>query len=54
MKKIGLYRIRQTQNDNAYVVQLPSNLDISLIFNVSDMYEFHGDVGDIEVLEVSK
>lgn len=42
-KKIGPYKILKKINDNAYEVELPSGLDISPVFNISDLYTFHGD-----------
>ena len=42
-KKIGPSQILKKKNDNAYKVDLPSNLDISLVFNTSYLYIFHGD-----------
>lgn len=48
LKKIGPCRILEKRNNNAYKVGLPDNLDISPIFNVSDLYAFHGDDEDVE------
>ena len=46
-KKIGPCKILRKINDNVYKVDLPIDLDISPVFNVSDLYIFHGDsVGD--------
>jgi hypothetical protein len=46
-KKIGPCKILKKINDNAYKVYLLANLDISLMFNVFDLYIFHGDdLGD--------
>ncbi|KAH9319839.1 hypothetical protein KI387_021608, partial [Taxus chinensis] len=42
-KKIGPCKIVKKINDNAYEVELPGNFDISPVFNVSDLYSFHGD-----------
>jgi hypothetical protein len=42
-KKIGPCQILKKINDNAYKVDLLANLDISLVFNTSDLYIFHGD-----------
>jgi hypothetical protein len=46
-KKIGSCKILKKINDNSYKVNLPVDLDISLVFNVSDFYIFHGgNLGD--------
>ena len=39
-KKIGPCQILKKINDNAYKVDLPTNLDISPIFNTSDLFIF--------------
>ena len=41
-KKIGPCQIMKKINDNTYEVYLPDDLDISPIFNVSNLYAFHG------------
>ena len=40
-KKIGPCKILQNIFDNAYKLELPTNFDISSIFNVANLYEFH-------------
>jgi hypothetical protein len=40
-KKIGPCQIMKKIFDNAYQLELPKKFDISLIFNVYDLYEFH-------------
>ena len=46
-KKIGPCKILKKINGNSYKVDLPTDLDISPMFNVSDLYIIHGDsVGD--------
>ena len=51
--KIVPCKILKKINDNAYKVHLPADLDISPVFNVSDLYIFHGDsMGDDNKEEV--
>jgi hypothetical protein len=38
MKKIGPCRIRRKFRENAYELELPEGIGISLIFNISDLY----------------
>jgi hypothetical protein len=46
-KKNGPCKILKKINDNAYKVDLPDDLDISPMFNISELYIFHGDnLGD--------
>lgn len=40
-KKLCPFPILQKQGDNAYILDLPSNLHISSTFNISDFYEYH-------------
>jgi hypothetical protein len=48
-KKIGPCIILRKIYDNAYKLELLKDFDISLIFNVSELYEFHeGDENDDE------
>ena len=42
-KEIGPCKILKKINDNAYEVELPSGLDISPAFNISNLYTFHDD-----------
>ncbi|GJW19736.1 hypothetical protein Tco_0027172 [Tanacetum coccineum] len=44
MRKIGPCKVLQKINDNAYVVDLPKHLSISLTFNVADLLSFNLDV----------
>ena len=46
-KKISPCNILKKINENDYKFYLPADLDISLMFNVSELYIFHGgSVGD--------
>jgi hypothetical protein len=52
-KKIVPCNILKKINDNDYKVDLPTDLDISPMFNVSDLYIFHGDdLGDDSEVKV--
>ena len=52
-KKIGSCKILKKINDTAYKVNLPADLNISHVFNIYDLYIFHGDnLGDDSVTEV--
>jgi hypothetical protein len=41
--KYGPFRMTRKINDNAYVVALPGSINISITFNVADIYEYHVD-----------
>lgn len=43
-KKVGPCQVLRKFGENAYEVELPPGLDISPIFNVADLYTFHGDL----------
>jgi hypothetical protein len=43
MKKIGPCRILRKFAANAYEIELPNNVGISLIFNVADLYPYRRD-----------
>jgi hypothetical protein len=40
MKKIGLCRIIRKFGTNAYEIELPNGIEISPIFNISDLYPY--------------
>lgn len=40
-RKLGPFQILKRINDNAYMVALPPELNISPIFNIADIYTYH-------------
>ena len=49
MKKIGPCKILRKFAANAYEIELPDNVGISLIFNVADLYPYNkDDVGELD------
>lgn len=41
LKKLGLFLILKHLGENAYLVDLPSDIKISPIFNVSDLHPYY-------------
>ncbi|XP_026442931.1 uncharacterized protein LOC113342684 [Papaver somniferum] len=48
MKKYRPFKNLKKISDNAYVVDLPANWNISNIFNVQEIFTFHGEVDQLE------
>ncbi|RVW76445.1 Transposon Tf2-12 polyprotein [Vitis vinifera] len=46
-KKAGPFRVLKQLGENAYLLELPSNLHFSPIFNVEDLYIYHGHHNDV-------
>ena len=44
MRKMGPFRILQKCGTNAYKVELPPDIGLSNIFNVSDLYPYKGSI----------
>ena len=46
-KKAGPFRVLKQLGENAYLLELPSNLHFSPIFNVEDLHIYHGHHNDV-------
>ncbi|RVW36518.1 Transposon Ty3-I Gag-Pol polyprotein [Vitis vinifera] len=46
-KKAGPFRVLKRLGENAYLLELPSNLHFSPIFNVEDLHIYHGHHNDV-------
>ena len=56
MRKMGPFKILQKYGINAYKLELPTNIGLSNIFNVCDLYPYKGnanyDIGQVDEVEV--
>jgi hypothetical protein len=50
-RKYGPFKMLKKISSNAYLLELPPDLQISPIFNVSDLYSFDGLDGQMQVVE---
>ncbi|GAV69553.1 Chromo domain-containing protein [Cephalotus follicularis] len=50
-KKFGLCKVLKKISSNAYVIELPPDLNISPVFNVSDLRSFEGFDGEVTSVE---
>jgi len=48
------FQVTKKLGSNAYVIDLPSDFGISLVFNIEDLIEFKGDVVEIVAIPVPK
>ena len=46
-KKMGPFQVLKRLGENAYLLKFLSNLHFSLIFNVEDLYIYHGHHNDV-------
>ena len=49
MKKIGSCRVLKRLGENAYEIELPDEIRISLIFNISDLYAYRAREAELEL-----
>ncbi|KAJ0076309.1 hypothetical protein Patl1_34864 [Pistacia atlantica] len=50
--RAGSFRVTKKLGTNAYVMDLPSDLGISPVFNIEDLTEFKGDVNEISAIPI--
>ncbi|KAG6788910.1 hypothetical protein POTOM_004988 [Populus tomentosa] len=51
-RRAGPFQVTKKLGSNAYVIDLPADFSISLIFNIEDLTEFKGNTDDVTALPV--